>query len=71
MVFLRSATRLDNSSADDLITEIEQNPWYQNFVEVWFHEGLMGDVFGAKLISIGTWAEQNGYNNYYPCDIFN
>ena len=71
MVFIRSATRLDSASAEDLIAEIEANPCYQNFVEVWFHEGLVGDPSAEKLLTIGTWAEQNGYNNYFPCDIFN
>lgn len=70
MVFIRSATRLDSASAAELIAEIEANPCYQNFVEVWFHEGIVGDPSVEKLLTIGAWANSKGYNNYYPYEIF-
>lgn len=70
MVFIRSASRLDNVTGAQLIAEIEGNPCYQNFVEVWLHEGLIGESIRQTLKDIGNWASENGYNNYYPSKIF-
>lgn len=69
-VFIRSASRLDNVSASQLIAEIEGNPCYQNFVEVWYHEGLTGEPMRQTLKDIGTWASGKGYNNSYPSKVF-
>ena len=52
-------------SLENAILEINGNPCYQKYVEIFMHEYEGNPTFE----SVALWAKNNGYISAFPCDL--
>jgi hypothetical protein len=73
LVFIRSATRLDNDYASVIIAEINGNLCYQKLTEVFMHEYAYNTATAAykqRILDVANWANDNGYTHGFHSDIY-
>jgi hypothetical protein len=71
--FIRSMTRLENKTAQQMEAEIESNIHYSKLVEVFMHEqSYKSDTttMQGRISTLLLWAKDNGFIFAYPSDIY-
>ena len=69
LIFIRSFLRADNSTAQTVIDQVESFiPSACDIVEIFGHN--ITTALFTKFEDISTWANNNGFYNYFPMDIY-